>query len=350
MPGKRLLFAALMILTLAACREIPADRLYALRLEQAPAEADWQRALPRTVTVRGGRAHKREPLAGVDEDTVHTSTASCHHGSTPPAPLAVDLRAFYTDDELFLRLSWPDPTPDRAMLEWEFDGAAWKNLGGLEDGFGLLWDAAGRFPRFTCSYACHLHDFGVAGDNFHATNRMQLAREDAWLDLWHWKAQRTGRFGFADDRFLDRGGMQGDLPGEIFLPNSRFARGLGGEAEPFSEGDAPIYDYQGIAFGKGFLPPGTRAPGYLTEPPAGGRGEIRATSAWRDGRWEVVLRRPLRTGDPRDVAFLPGDEAGVAFGVAVMDSTLREHYASSTEERLVLMARPQKAGAQKETR
>ena len=70
---------------------------------------------------------------------------------------------------------------------------------------------------------------------------MKLAETGAWLDLWNWKADRTARFGFADDRFLDQEGMQGDLPGELFRPNSHWAQ-EGKDAEPFGEGDRPIVD------------------------------------------------------------------------------------------------------------
>lgn len=326
-----------LLLGFGACRELPADRLYALHLTQPPTAADWERALPRLVMVKGGRLNKDLPFADIDQDTVHTSTASCHHGSSLPDPVEVDLRAFYTDTDLFLRLSWADATVDAAMMEWSFDGEAWHNAGGFEDGFGLLWDGRGRFPRFSCSYACHIDDFGVSGDSFHAMNKMKLAREDEWLDLWNWKAQRTGRHGFADDRYLDAAGMHGDVPGEIFRENSRTSLLHDPVLQPFAEGDGPIYDADGLPVGKAFRPAGSRAPGYLTERPVGGRGEVAAYGVHANGRWTVILHRRLDTGDARDAVFVPGDRVGVAFGLSIMDNTLQEHYASTTEERLVLL-------------
>lgn len=321
----------------AGCREIPADRLYALHLDRAPTAADWSRALPRTVMVRGGRLHEETLLPDIDEDTVHTTTASCHHGAALPDPVAVDMRAFYTDRELWLRLSWRDATRDARMMEWRFDGKAWQNTGTVEDGFGLLWDVRGSYPRFTCAHACHIDDFGVSGASFHARNKMKLSRQQVGLDLWHWKAARTGRYGFADDRLLDAEGMHGDLPGDLFRPNSVAATRAGERREPFSEGDRPIYDADGETVGGGFRRAGSRAPGYLTERPAGSRADVAAVADYAGGRWTVILHRRLDTGDPRDVIFVPGDEAGVAFGLSVMDSTLTEHYASKTEERLVLL-------------
>ena len=71
--------------------------------------------------------------------------------------------------------------------------------------------------------------------------------------------------------------------------------------------------------------------------PSGSRADVVAESRHVNGRWVVILRRALNTGDARDVVFVPGDEVGVAFGLALMDHTLYEHYASPGHERLVLM-------------
>lgn len=326
-----------LLLSLGGCGDIPADRTYALRLDHPPTELDWERALPRQVHVRGGRPHKLRSFTDIDEDTVHTSTASCHHGSRIPEPVQVDIRAFYTDDEIFMRLSWEDATPDRSMLDWQFDGQKWLNSGDLEDGFGLLWDAMGQYNNFSCSYACHISDFGVNKASFHASNKMRMAQENVWLDLWNWKAARTAAYGFADDRYLDSKGMHGDTPGELFTKNSKAHLSGQLEINPFSAEDVPVYDAERLSAAEGFRPPGTVAPGYLVKRPVGGRADVLAVSRHEKGRWIVTLRRALQTGDPHDVVFVPGDEMGVAFGLALMDHSLYEHYASNTVERLVLI-------------
>jgi hypothetical protein len=325
------------LLSFTACSDIPADRIYALWLEHAPNAADWERALPRQVQVRGGRPHKLRSFSDIDEDTVHTSTASCHHGSRVPEPVPVDMRAFYTDHDIFLRLSWEDATRDQSMFDWLFDGKQWQNTGDLEDGFGLMWDAKGQFNNFSCSYACHINDFGVSQDSFHASNKMRMAQENSWLDLWNWKAARTAALGFADDRYLDIEGMHGDTPGELFTENSKASLTGQDGVRPFGDGDGPIYDAERLPADEGFRPPGSVAPGYLVKRPVGGRADVLAVSHYEQGRWFVTLRRALQTGDPHDVVFVPGDEMGVAFGLALMDHSQYEHYASNTVERLVLL-------------
>jgi len=344
--GQGILLALLAVFSLALCTSCRlqeaesalSDRLYALWLERAPHRGDWERALPRLIFVKGGRVHKLNPLPDIDEDTVHVTTASCHHGSTPPAPLSVDVRAFYTDSDLYLRFSWLDPTRDEAIRQWQFDGKEWLASPALEDGLGILWDTENRFRQFTCSYACHIDGFGVAGSNFHANNKMKLPRDEGIeLDLWNWKAGRTARFGFADDRTLAFKGMEGDVPGEIFLENSR-ARSEGqGNIAIFGVGDTPLYDQEGRSIGKEFRPAGSIAPGYISARPVGSRADVGAVTEYRNGRWTVILHRTLRTADRRDVVFKPGKTSGVAFGLSIMDDTIKEHYASITTEHLVLL-------------
>ena len=317
---------------------IPVDRLYALYLTKMPTDTEWDRALPRLVVTRGGQKNEPKRLGDIDEDIVHTSTASCHHGSALPEPVVVDIRAFYTENELFLRLEWQDETSDSAMNQWNFDGTDWTSGAAFEDGFGLLWDSRASFSRFTCSHACHISDFGVSGDNFHASNKMKLARPDTTLDLWNWKAGRTGRLGFADDRLIDEEGMHGDIPGELFRPNSEHFS-AGSNNPPFSVGDSPLLDISGNAIDSNFRLAGSTAPGYLTDRPVGSRADIAAHARHEQGRWIVILRRLLNTGDPKDVVFMPGDESGVAFGLSIMDNTLAQHFASKSEERLVLLPR-----------
>lgn len=331
-----LFLLCILTLLLGACRDIEADRLYAVKLDHAPIAADWDAALPKTVTVKGGRLNKVDPLPEIDKDTVHVSTASCHHGASLPDPVPIDVRAFYTDKNLYLRLSWHDATRNDDMRGWDYTGSAWRSRGEFEDGFGIMWDIKGKYPEFTCSYACHLDDFGVSGQSFRGHNKMKLYKKGPQLDLWNWKAGRTGRLAFADDRYIDKDGMHGDLPGELFHPNSQH-QAHPQEGEVFAAGDRPLYDYEGEAVAGQTLTLFSHAPGYLTDRPVGDRADVSASSSWKDGRWTVILRRALDTGSPHDVRFVPGEKAAISFGVSLMDNSLYEHYASTLPQSLVLL-------------
>ncbi len=331
------LLSLISLLLLCACTDMDPDRLYAVKLDHEPDRHDWNAALPKTVTVKGGRLNKVDPLPEIDKDTVHTSTASCHHGSSLPEPIAIDLRAFYTDKDLYLRLTWADPTKNDDMRGWDYDGEKWRSRGELEDGFGIIWDIERKYPDFTCAYACHLDDFGVSGQSFRGHNRMKLSKPGPLLDLWNWKAGRTGRLAFADDRYIDRNGIHGDLSGELFHPNSLRRTRSDETADLFAEGDRPVYDFDGNVVDAQILTIFSRAPGYLTDRPVGDRADVVARSSWRDGRWTVILRRALKTGSPRDAHFSPGEAAAISFGVSLMDNSLYEHYASTVSQTLLLL-------------
>ncbi len=331
------LLPIIMLLLLSACTDLEPDRLYAVRLDHLPAATDWDAALPKTVWVKGGRLNKVDPLPEIDKDTVHTSTASCHHGSSLPEPVAIDLRAFYTDQDLYLRLSWADANQNDNMRGWSYDGESWRSSGELEDGIGIIWDIEREYPDFSCAYACHLEDFGVSGQSFRGHNRMKLAKQGPLLDLWNWKAGRTGHLSFADDRFIDQDGIHGDLPGELFRPNSLGRTRTSEAPDIFAAGDRPLYDLDGNGVAGQIQTVFSRAPGYLTERPVGDRADVVARSVWRDGRWTVILRRSLQTGSVRDAQFAPGADAAISFGIALMDNSLYEHYASTVPLRLLLL-------------
>lgn len=331
----RLISLLFLLIFLLGCTEIPSDGVYSLRLDHVPGQADWARAQVHAVRVAGGRPHRMSAFSDIDQDRVHTSTPSCHHGAELPPPIPVELSSFHTESRIYLRLSWPDPTPDRSMRGWSFDGTRWQAGAGLEDGFGLLWAEKGQFPLFSCSVACHLDDFGVQSSRFQAKSRMRMAEKNGRLDLWNWKAGRTGSHGFADDRFVDSEGTHGDMPGELFRPNSHAFFRTGKEQEAFEPGDRPASGEDGRGFDGGFVPAGTTAEGYLTESPVGDRADISAESFYEGGRWTVILSRKLDTGSDLDIAFVPGKS--YSLGLSIMDNTLYDHYASRSAETLHLV-------------
>jgi len=50
---------------------------------------------------------------------------------------------------------------------------------------------------------------------------------------------------------------------------------------------------------------GAVIPGYVLSKPVGSRGDIETLGTWSDGKWVVVIRRPLNTGHDDDVVYIP---------------------------------------------
>ncbi|GAB6063104.1 ethylbenzene dehydrogenase-related protein [Deferrisoma palaeochoriense] len=296
----RSFLALLAAAALAAGCGTPGDRVLALPLDHPPTEGDWAGAVALRVRAVGGRT-TRAAGAAVDADTVHKATASCHHGTKTP-PVDLEVRAFYTQRDVFVRLVWSDPTPHRGP-GWRWDGRGWRREGPGQDGAALLWGAAAE--GFTCVRACHLEDFRMAGPRAFADYRM--ATPAAWgrLDLWEWKAGWGRPGGEADDLSLGPGGREPDAPGDRFVENR----------VPEGDGPAEAPDPE----------PGARAPAFLDRADAPGRMEVKAEGRWRRGRWTVTFRRALRGIDPEDVRLVPGGVYPV--GIALLDGVNEDHNA-----------------------
>ncbi len=280
------------------CRS-PVDRVYALLLEHEPSERDWAAAVPYRTTARGGRVTLPADQ-GVDADSVHKATASCHHG-TPPPEVWVEIRAFYTPSRLYVQVRWPDPTLDSGP-GWRWSGAGWRAEAGGQDGAGILW--GGEIEGFRCARACHLEDWRVEGPRSFGDYTMAVPEGWPALDLWEWKAGWGGDRGAADDLSLTRQGRRPDAQGV------RFVRNATEEGEPL---ESPPPE------------PGVAAPAFLDRGGGRGRTEVTARGVWRDGVWTVTFQRALRPFDPEDIAFLPGRRYW--FGLALLDGVAEDHNA-----------------------
>jgi len=303
----------------AACRS-PVDRVFALPLDHPPTEADWESAVPLRAQARGGRTTRADETS-VDADAVHKATASCHHGTQAP-PVDLEVRAFYTTERMYLRLTWSDPTLHRGP-GWIWNGSSWRRGPIGQDGVAVLW--GGGVEGFACAKACHLADFRMAGPRAFAD--YQMATPEGWgrLDLWEWKAGWGSLDGAADDLFLGPGGREPDVPGERFVEN--LVRDAGGPME------APAPE------------PGAQAPAFVDRAPPSGRTEVEATGRWTAGRWSVTFSRALRGTDPGDVVLEPGDVYPV--GIALLDGVNEDHNAVAEPVRIWLVPRQ---GPDSETR
>ncbi len=328
------------------CKKVYSDKLYAIKLAKPPTDTDWGNAVPLIVTASNGNFHDiskvREGAAkDIDKDTVHTSSASCHHGTPAPPPVKIYLKAYYTDSELFMRVSWGDATKDDRMYEFAYNNDMWRSSRQLEDALGIMWDMSGGEKPFNCAQACHATNWQLKNFNMVAKFRMQTLADDK-VDLWNWKAYRTNSLNFADDKYIDEKGIAPDTPAKIYFYNSTLKDNapldnLALEVAPMEEGDSPSYDYNGMPVKKGYWMITGTAPGVRVFMPSGRRADVKARGEYKRGAWEVTLNRKLITNDSKDVTFDIKRNNRYRFGISVMDNTLTNHYAAKETLELVFI-------------
>lgn len=197
----------------------------------------------------------------------------------------VEVKALHNGKDLALQLSWSDPTRDRSTVAPQdfSDGAAVE--------FALEPD-----PPF----------FGM-GD---ASGAVQI---------WFWKASwQEDLAGWRDvesqypQAAVDWYAAQRDYQhGERFeLSQSKTAShdpgfmGGWGAGNPLSDPNRASAAEEAMAKGLGTL---TSRPTPLQR--------IQANGVWQDGRWQIVLRRPLALNEEGDLAMRPGQAVRVAFAV-----------------------------------
>lgn len=323
--------AACLAVAAPACRHVDVDAVYAVRLGAPPDEAHWDLAVPRLMKAGGGSVHGRLPvLAGVelDTDAVHGASASCHHGPPVTHPVALEARAWYTADRLWLDLRWEDGSADRVPRSWRraAAGGAWEIAPDDEDGVAVLWSRSGG--RFGCQEACHQRDFAVRGGSLVDVRSMFAAEGAPREEAWVWKPSLGGR-----ELFLESGGFTNPAGEPYRVLNSRVATdpSLGTEARAartFGRDDGPTEDTAGLPVSAATL----EAPAARWAPPGGSLVEARAARTRRG--WRVVFSRPLNPGEGRE-AFVPGQRR--RFGVAIFDGTSVNHHVVRDAQAFELM-------------
>lgn len=234
----------------------------------------------------------------------------------------VMVQAAYDDQYIVMRVEWEDATESAMKSAWTWDGESFEKSGG-EDRLMLAWPITTN-PEFAskgCGLACHNEDDDQ--DNWW----MGADDEDTRYDAWHWKASRTNPLGYADDKWW---GAQTEP--EAYGKGSRHgdAKDSGGYADNHNEeGTGPLYMHgtdlsspllfagDAVDIDTSQLSPGDVVPGYVLEYPVGSRGDIQVIGVWEDGKWTLVVRRLLNTGNDDDIVFVP--PRSVPFGLSVVD-------------------------------
>ena len=197
----------------------------------------------------------------------------------------VEVKALHNGKELALQLSWNDQTRDNSTLTPQAfsDGVAVE--------FSLEQD-----PPF----------FGMGDAN-------------GVVQIWHWKASwqedlkgwqdvETAYPNAAVDWYPAQRDYQHGEPSEVSQSRTasqdpRFMGGWGA-GNPLSDPNRTSAAEEAMAKGLGTLT--SRAPSMQ---------RIQADGLWQDGRWQVVLHRPLAPNEEGDLRLKPGQQVSAAFAI-----------------------------------
>jgi len=239
----------------------------------------------------------------------------------PDGPV-VALQAVHDGNNIVFRAEWADATESVLKNSWTWDGSSFSKSEN-EDRIMFLWPIGNNaeFASQGCATACH--NTSENSDEWW----MGSGSEDVRYDAWQWKAARTNPAGYVDDKWW---GTQED-PTDVESAHHGDSKDSGGYADNRNEDKtAPIFlsskgtDAQFIFSGEeveldtAALEIGAVIPGYVLSKPVGSRGDIETLGTWSDGKWVVVIRRPLNTGHDDDVVYIPSKP--IPFSVAVVDN------------------------------
>lgn len=176
----------------------------------------------------------------------------------------------------------------------------------------------------------------------------QLRQAGYFLDLWHWRGNRGGPIGYADDQLVgeSRDGDNGrsawstNWDSENNRPKFMFDPAKTGyvvlEWDAILNGtvdqDSAHYLYANTmtAFDADHAwKEGDTLPRRVLREPEGSRADIRAQGRWENGYWTVTLSRAMDTGNPLDdKIFHDGGSYSVGFAVHRDATGGRWHYVS----------------------
>jgi hypothetical protein len=319
-----------------------------------------------------------------------------HIPTTLTVPLEV--KAAYNGERIFFRYRWPAAQPHIHHDVLKFENGQWKTYGaavpgpnpqGLhEDRVAMLVDD-GAVPEFEhyggyITVGDRLAEFTREADEAEVkahpylgqkkgqtevtkylpetrldiTNWASVVPEDRlaaqrkagyFLDLWHWRAQRSGPIGKSDDQFVAeaRYGDQGQgqfftnwdakakQPRLMFDPQKTDGRTAmaWGEVAQHKLGLEDLY-YLREDQAKAFDPAhawneGDVLPRRVLRAGTDSRNDIAAQARWNDGYWDVTLSRAMDTGRPEDdKIFVDHRVYTVAFAVHRDATGGRWHYVS----------------------
>jgi hypothetical protein len=240
----------------------------------------------------------------------------------------------YTEDALYFRLTWKDPTRSVVKQSWKYDGEKWNHIEGNEDRLALLFEITriNKFATRGCAITCH-SPADVPRKEWKLATRSTAEKGD----LWHWKAARSAPYKHADDAWLT---VAGNPSGSYRETGRRKDAGKGGDIKNQTpDGAMPLYmqNPSKKPTVPGFLlvedsvkiedysmfKAGDVIPFRLPLKPSGSRFDVKTESRHADGYWTLMIYRKLNTGHDDDVMFNPMKRYG--FAMAVFDDSGSDH-------------------------
>ncbi len=247
-------------------------------------------------TQRGAAVLRREKIAAArvteipesEQDNAWSDVPAVELRLTPlwwrtTAAPALAVQAVHDGTTIAVRLSWADGAEDRHAARSEsFEDAAAMQL-----------------------YVGPAEPFLGMGD------------KTASVDVWFWDADRQRPTATVESMYPHA--VADVLPfSETAVASAELDR------DGARTGDQPAISLPALASGNQIVPPGNESGG--TSLHVGGPGSVtfrlpqsqlvRAHGGWRDGRWTVMMKRPLAATTPEDgVSLKPGQKASVAFAV-----------------------------------
>ncbi len=255
-----------------------------------------------------------------DAPVLEVATVAAKEGE-PDGPV-VSLQAAYDGEFLTIRAEWADDTESVFHNGWTFDGSTFTK-GGNEDRIMYTFPIQNN-PEFAskgCTVACH-------NDNDDEEEWwMGSDSDDVTYDVWHWKASRTNPAGYADDKWwgpqtdptvYGKGSRHGDAKESGSYTSNANEDSTAPLMMSVNGPNLPVMAGEEMPVDTALLKAGDIIPGEILARPIGSRGDVDANGVWQDGKWVVVMRRALDTGNPDDIVFRPGRR--VPFGMAVLDN------------------------------
>lgn len=305
--------------------------------------------------LRAARAEQPPTIDGVADDPAWARAEALTVPLAYGAAAEATLKAVYTENEIFLLVTWSDPTKDDQYRPWLWNAAFGRYIEGpqIDDGLLISFEAGCEWtPSLLSGY---VFDF----------------------DGWFWLAARTDPVGQALDT---SGHVQ-----KRWIPDRGYARYESRNKKPFwnlkfNDHRPDILNAPWQELGRAYLlqpiveevyvsnqPDGRPAPAYTVRIPApevvhaaartepvvsqyrpvpltGDAGEVAAKGRWENGRWTVELRRALVT--PARTATDSVFTRVTQFSIYIFDHTERVDEAAESG-RLFLQFEPARRAEQK---